>query len=103
MERVGAHVVPYTNARLFDATNPASRGVWEKDGATRFSCKRHRGGAYTENYEPQQHNWSFMVMDPATDYWQKKVSAVAGRIATTYNTSGIYMDQIALMYAEPCF
>ena len=53
--------------------------------------------------QDKAHQAGLVVMDPASEYWQRTVAAVAGSIAGEFNTSGIYIDQIAAMYAQPCF
>ena len=42
-------------------------------------------------------------MDPATDYWQDTIAADVGRAQKAGNTSGVYIDQIASMYASSCY
>jgi hypothetical protein len=50
---------------------------WRKDNASRYSCDHFQPGAaagalrpYTEKYEATA-NFSFAVMDPASQYWQQ--------------------------------
>jgi hypothetical protein len=89
-----------TNGRVFDRRQPK----WEADGATRFSCNHFgaAGQSYTEKYEANR-NWSFAVMDPATEYWRRTIASLAGTIAQAHNVSGVYIDQTASAYAQLCW
>lgn len=90
---VTARVVPYTNGRLWDPT----------DGLTklgRATCNGRNGTAYHEVYHS---GVQFAVMDPASPLMQDTWSEVVGAIATTYNTSGVYTDQISCSRAEVCY
>ena len=42
-------------------------------------------------------------MDPSTPYWQQSIAAAAASVQQAGNTSGVYIDQIASYYAEPCY
>jgi hypothetical protein len=79
LESLGVHTVPYTNGRLFDPSTPESAAVWQAEGAERFACKSMDGRPYTESYESGR-NWSFVTMDPSTEYWQGKVAGAVGKI-----------------------
>ena len=97
MQAADVSVVPYTNGRLFDPRDPKYRS----DGAERYACHRPFGRPYTEKYEKR--NWSFVTMDPSTKYWQTTIAAAVGGVQRAGNTSGVYTDQIASYYAEPCY
>ena len=77
--------------------------------STRFACHRFNpsskgseGLPYTEKYEAS-FNWSQQVMDPGTTYWQDTISAAVSAAQKAGNTSGVYVDQIASMYASSCY
>ena len=76
---------------------------------SRFACHRFdpsseggEGSPYTEKYEAS-FNWSQQVMDPGTTYWQDTISAAVRDAHKAGNTSGVYVDQIASMYASSCY
>lgn len=95
----GVHVVPYTNGRLFDPRNPD----WLIDNASLYACGDASGTLYGEKYESDAaHNFTFRVMDPSSKYWQSKVARVVAQIANSSRVHGVYIDQIASYYAEPC-
>jgi len=103
LERAGIPVLPYINARLWDPCSPS----WEAEGAQRWCVKRsaERVGARTlmpptEEYGNGQH---FVPMCPATEFWQEKVARICERIRSELGTSGVYLDQVAAMYAPLCF
>eukprot|EP00039_Didymoeca_costata_P007428 m.99778 g.99778 ORF g.99778 m.99778 type:complete len:301 (+) comp13683_c0_seq6:396-1298(+) len=48
---------------------------------------------YREVYEPNR-NWSFVVMDPSTEYWRSTLVGVA-QLLKNLSVNGIYIDQIA--------
>eukprot|EP01048_Picozoa_sp_COSAG05_P006782 COSAG05_NODE_457_length_9624_cov_14.129554_2_plen_852_part_00 len=99
LERARIHTVPYINGRLMDPTLHS----YSTEGAS-HACLNFHGAPYTEKYENDEaHKDGLVVMDPASAWWQQAIASAAGSISTTYNTSGIYIDQIAAMYAEPCY
>ena len=98
MQAHSVHVVPYTNGRLFDPRDQK----YVADNAEQFACHRAFGKPYTERYEAGR-NWSFVTMDPGTSYWQRTVAQAVGAAQRAGNTSGVYVDQIASMYAESCY
>jgi hypothetical protein len=99
LESAGVHTVPYINGRLMDPTLAS----YAREGAA-HACASVSGAPLLERYEQDTaHKAGLVVMDPASKYWQQTVAAAAGSIATQFNTSGIYIDQVAAMYAQPCF
>jgi hypothetical protein len=83
---------PDTNGRLFD---PRDR-KYTSDSAEQYACRRPFGQPYREKYEAgPQWNWSFVTMDPGTEYWQTTIAAAVGGVQRAGNTSGVYVDQIA--------
>ena len=99
MQSQRVHVVPYTNGRLFDPRDKK----FTIDHAAKFACRRSvKGKPYTERYEHGR-NWSFVTMDPGQQYWQKTVVEAVRDAQKAGNTSGVYIDQIASYYAEPCY
>jgi hypothetical protein len=122
MQGRGIHAVPYINGRLFDfhANKPgndtvghpwtcnASVEVWHAENASAYACGMGVGrgsyapyfsnsGFYAESYNDRV----FAVMDPATDYWQQKISDLVQQIAVGYDSDGVYIDQMS-MYPELC-
>ena len=87
LEAGGVRVVPYTTGRLFDPLIPD----WSRDGAARYECVGINGAPYYEKFEPAW-NWSQRVMNPATAYWQQKISNLSSYIFERANVSGIYSD-----------
>ena len=47
-------------------------------------------------------NISYVVMDPASPYWQHKVATAAATLTHDYGVSGVYLDQVSSQYAQPC-
>ena len=47
--------------------------------------------------------YPFILMDPGTRYWQATIAAAVGGVQKAGNTSGVYLDQTASYYAEPCY
>ena len=46
--------------------------------------------------------YPYILMDPATAYWQATIATAVGGVQKAGNTSGVYLDQTASYYAEPC-
>eukprot|EP00040_Diaphanoeca_grandis_P003167 m.24011 g.24011 ORF g.24011 m.24011 type:complete len:798 (+) comp14446_c0_seq2:56-2449(+) len=87
---ITARVVPYTNGRLWDPTD----GLTDLDAAT---CRGRNQSAYHEVYGS---GVKFNVMDPSKQLMQETWSDAVGKIATVYNTSGVYTDQISCSHSE---
>jgi hypothetical protein len=98
LEGLGVRTVPYINGRLMDPTLPS----YTSQGA-QHACLSFNGQPFSEKYENDAaHKAGLIVMDPASTWWQQTIATAAGVIANTYNTSGVYIDQVSAMYAEPC-
>jgi hypothetical protein len=98
MLTAGTHPFPYLNGRLMSTSNPD----YKRDNASRFACSRGpdsgRGLIYEESYGAL-----FPVMDPASLYWQLYLSKTASNLTSTFpGIAGVYLDQVAGTYAEPC-
>ena len=99
LESAGIHTVPYINGRLMDPTLQS----FKSEGYA-HACASFSGTPLLEKYEQDAaHKAGLVVMDPASGYWQRTIAEVAGSITSQFNTSGVYIDQIAAMYAQPCF
>lgn len=95
MKRLGTHVMPYINGRLWD---PASRS-WREEGAALSAARRDTGDCYSEVYGSKVPN---SVMCPATAQWQEKVRDVVGSLFTELGVNGVYIDQIGAASGVPC-
>eukprot|EP01052_Picozoa_sp_SAG31_P051534 SAG31_NODE_12279_length_953_cov_0.881733_1_plen_231_part_01 len=89
MEQNGVRVVPYTNGRLFDPQIPD----WVRENASQWECVNVDGNPYYEKFEPQ-YNWSQRLMNPATSYWQQKISNLSFYLNQHASYSGIYSDAV---------
>lgn len=109
LEDAGIRVVPYTNGRIMDPSNAGHGGgasVSPPIGGhpEEFACHSSQDEKiYREIYQGPPLNVSYWVMDPVTDYWQDMLAGVAATLTSEFNLSGVYVDQISSMYAEPCF
>ena len=99
----GVRVIPYLDARFFDPGDPDDS--FALDHAMRFACN------YTSDAEPNgagfpnreqtdlvmgsdprhPQNISFVVMDPAAEYWQNKMAAASVRLTSEYGVDGMYL------------
>ena len=103
LEDADVRVVPYTNGRILDPSvaGRATIGSHPTDYACHSSVKPNK--IYREIYSGYPYNVSYYVMDPATEYWQDILANLASNLTATFALSGVYIDQISSMYAEPCF
>jgi len=98
MQAANVHVVPYTNGRIFDPHNPK----YHRDNAKQFACHQPLSDKpFGEKYSDMA--YPFILMDPGTRYWQATIAAAVGGVQKAGNTSGVYLDQTASYYAEPCY
>lgn len=91
---ITAHVVPYTNGRIWDPAGPLSA---VPEGAT---CRARNGLAYHEVYGS---GVNFSVMDPRSAFMRSEWSTAVANISSHYNTAGVYSDQISCSHAEACY
>ena len=96
LQAAGLHVMPYINARLFDASTES----WKHDGAEKFCALGADGQPYAEVYGSSP---PLTPMCPATEYWQDKVAGIVERLVGEYGVDGVYLDQIASAGVRPCF
>lgn len=89
---VTARIVPYTNGRIWDPTDGLDLSA--------ATCNGRNGTGYHEEYNS---GVRFTVMDPAKPLMQATWSDAVGDIATRYNTSGVYTDQVSCSHAEACY
>jgi hypothetical protein len=97
VQAAGVRVIPYTNGRVDDPNVPS----FKSDGAIRYMCNGS-AGPYREEFNAFPRNISFFVPDPGALYWQQQMGIVARNLAVNHGTNGIYVDQYASMWAQPC-
>jgi hypothetical protein len=91
---ITARVVPYTNGRIWD---PAD-GLSDLTAAT---CNGRDQKPYTEVYHVG--GVEFRVMDPSQPLMRTTWSDAVGTIATSFNTSGVYTDEVSDAHSEACY
>ena len=96
-QAAGVRIIPYTNGRIDDPSVPS----FKSDGAIRYMCNG-TAGPYREEFNAYPRNVSFFVPDPGALYWQQQMGRVAYSLAVNYGTDGLYVDQYASMWAQPC-
>jgi hypothetical protein len=105
LQKAGVRVAPYINGRIFDRGTES----WANDSALSFAAKAPLGAptlnsssvtTYDESYGSKA---KFSVMCPHTQYWQKTIADVAGRLVRSFGTDGVYIDQVAAAGPRPCF
>lgn len=95
-EKLGGHVTPYINGRLWDPATDSYR----KLNGEQASARKPDGTLYTEIYGSKVIN---TVTCPASPIWQNIQKDVIWRIQDELGTSGVYIDQVAAAPAEPCW
>lgn len=95
-QKLGGHVTPYINGRLWDPSTPS----YKAENAKEASCRKADGTLYTEVYSSKVLN---TVTCPASDLWQKKLHYLNKYILDSLGTDGVYMHQIGCAAAEPCY
>lgn len=96
VHRMGAHVVPYINGRLWDPASESYRRLNGKEA----SCRKEDGSLYTEIYGSMVPN---TITCPASPIWRKILEELAGRIQGELKTDGLYIDQIGAAMGVPCW
>lgn len=95
-QKLGGHVTPYINGRLWD---PATESYGRLNGKD-ASCRKADGTLYTEVYGSKVPN---SVTCPSSPIWQNILKGLVDRIQNELGTSGVYIDQIAAAASEPCY
>ncbi len=95
-QRLGAHVTPYINGRLWD---PATESYRTLNGAA-ASCRKPDGTLYTEIYGSKVLN---TVTCPGSPIWQDILSDLNERILNELGTDGVYLDQVGCAKSEACY
>ncbi len=95
-ERLGGHVTPYINGRLWDPANHTYKDLGGEDA----SCRKPDGSLYTEVYGSRAVN---TVTCPASPLWQDVLRDLNRRILEELGTDGVYMDQIGAAKGEACY
>ena len=105
MQALGVRVAPYINGRIFDkgtaswtADNNAAQSAAAKKAAPALGGENL--GLYDESYGSLA---KFAVMCPHTSLWQRTLAEVVDKLANTFGTDGIYIDQIAAAGPRPCW
>ena len=103
MQALGVRVAPYINGRIFDKATES----WARDDAEGSAAKSAAptlGAQDLSTYEEQYGSKAkFAVMCPHTRYWQGKIAQTVGTLVQTYETDGVYIDQIAAAGPRPCW
>lgn len=95
-QRLGAHVTPYINGRLWDTANH----TYSELGGSGASCRKPDGTLYTEVYSSKVLN---TVTCPSSPIWRGVLTSLNKRILKELGTDGVYMDQIGCAASEPCY
>jgi hypothetical protein len=95
-QKMGAHVTPYINGRLWDCATESYKTLNGKDA----SCRKPDGSLYTEVYSSKVLN---TVTCPSSEIWQNVLRNLNARILEELDTDGVYMDQIGCAIGEPCY
>lgn len=95
-QKAGAHVTPYINGRLWDASTES----YETDHGYEASCRKKDGSLYTEIYSSKVVN---TVTCPSSKIWSDKLHAVCDTILSMYRTDGVYIDQIGCASPQSCY
>lgn len=95
--KMGGHVIPYINGRLWD---PASKSYTEWNGKE-ASCRKADGTLYTEIYPTSM--VPNTITCPSSPIWQNVVTGLVKRIQEELHTDGVYIDQIGAAAGAPCF
>lgn len=96
-QKMGAHVIPYINGRLWD---PASKSYTEWNGKE-ASCRKADGTLYTEIYPTSMIPNS--ITCPSSPIWQNIIIKLVDRIQNELQTNGVYIDQIGAAAGMPCW
>jgi hypothetical protein len=91
---VTARIVPYTNGRIWDPSD----GLSDLTAAT---CNGRDQQPYIEVYHAG--GVEFRVMNPSQPLTQATWSDAVGTIATSFNTSGVYTDEVSDAHSEACY
>ena len=107
IQDMGVRVAPYINGRIFDQSTKswaANGGEGKKNAAkaapATLNASKGSLSLYNESYGSGA---PFAVMCPHTKYWQSTISNVVDKIVNTYETDGVYIDQIAAAGPRPCW
>ena len=107
MQEHGVRVVPYINGRLFDVGTE----TWKEESSFNYASKRVNQvtinpgpddlSLYQETYGSGA---TTVVMCPATNYMQKKMSSIVIELCSEkYGFDGVYIDQIGAAGPKPCY
>jgi hypothetical protein len=77
--------------------------MWKSTNASAHMCSGDHG-PYREIYHRTgpSANISFYIADPADDYWQSLFIDIAKELRQA-GVDGLYIDQLASYYPQPCF
>lgn len=95
-QKLGAHVTPYINGRLWDTGNHTYDEMNGKDA----SCRKRDGTLYTEVYGSKVIN---TVTCPSSPIWQHFQDSLNYRILNELGAHGVYIDQIGAAKGEACY
>ncbi len=96
IHKMGSHVMPYINGRLWDPSNKS----WKNENGKDAAALKSDGTCYTEVYGSRVPN---NAMCPYTKKWQDKIAAVVSQMFREYKTAGIYIDQISAAEGKLCY
>ena len=95
-QKLGAHVTPYINGRLWDTGNH----TYDEMNGKEASCRKRDGTLYTEVYGSKVLN---TVTCPSSPLWRHFLDSLNFRILNELGTHGVYMDQIGAAKGEACY
>jgi hypothetical protein len=103
LKRYGIKIFPYINARVYDIDNE----TWIRDDGVLYATKMSSPRAQPFNFPPYLESYDtgilWAVMCPFTKFWQEKLNDIVVALAKTYQTSGVYLDQLASKDPVLCF
>ncbi|MBO4605059.1 MAG: glycoside hydrolase [Bacteroidales bacterium] len=96
VQKLGGHVTPYINGRLWDTANH----TYAELGGAQASCRRRDGTLYTEIYGSRVPN---TVTCPSTATWQNIVRELNQKLLDSLGVDGVYIDQVGAAKGEACY
>jgi hypothetical protein len=96
LKKAGILVMPYINGRLWDPKTES----WRKDGAESSAVRAEDGNYHKETYGS---GVPLVPMCPHTKLWQDKIAGLVRRLIGECGVSGVYVDQIGIARAYPCY
>lgn len=99
------HVMPYTNARLWDTRDRGTQDFQFSNVARPGATKDEQGELYIEKHEKESDGTPVRhaVMCPSSAVWRNKVQETVLRLMNEYGVHGVYLDQVGAAKPLLCF